>query len=258
MDPIYTPHNTTPAYQLNWGLTLFWRESPIPEENWLPNLKQAAEPDGVRVIEHRLTTREASQFFVSTKPHVAPSQLIRGVKGRLQHLIRKERPKAFQRNYCLRSVGEAKRSVVEDYVAGQLGHHQMADPRVQERLARYQKTYSEVDLGKPSFSSHGKFWHTLHLVIVNEARLMEIREEPLAKLSHTVEHVATKHEYRLSRTGLLADHLHLTIGCPIDRSPQEVALGYLNNCAYACGMKPVFRFSYYVGTIGEYDRGAVV
>jgi hypothetical protein len=27
-DPIYTPENTTAAYQLNWGLTIFWRNDP--------------------------------------------------------------------------------------------------------------------------------------------------------------------------------------------------------------------------------------
>ena len=51
--------------------------------------------------------------------------------------------------------------------------------------------------------------------------------------------------------------IHLTLGCEISESPEEVALGYLNNCAYAYGMKPVYRFSYYVETFGEYDRGAV-
>lgn len=258
MDPIYTPDNTKPAYQLNWGLTLFWRESPIPAENWLTSLQQVTEPDGVRVLRHRLTTRDASQFFVSTKPHVAPSEMIRSVKGRLQHLIRKQASKAFQRNYCLRSIGDTTRAIVEDYVASQLDHHRMADPRVQERLAKYQKTYPAVDLSKPCFSSHGEFWHNLHLALVNDERSMEIRDEVLGALSDMIERLAARNGYRLSRVGLLADHIHLTMGCPIDYAPQDVALAYLNNCAFACGMKRVFQFGYYVGTIGEYDRGAVV
>ena len=118
--------NTNPAFQLNWGLTLFWRQASIPDSGWLPALKETTEPDGVRVIKHRNTRNDASQFFVSTKPHVAPSELVRSVKGRLQHFIRNQISKAFQRNYCVRSVGSAKRSLVEDYVANQLGHHQMA------------------------------------------------------------------------------------------------------------------------------------
>jgi len=257
MEPLYTPHNTQPAYQLNWGLTLFWRHAPIREEVWLADLQEATERDGVRVLKHRTTTGGASQFFVSTMPHVSPAEIIRSVKGRLQHAIREQVPKAFQRNYALRSVGAAKRSVVEDYVAKQSGRHPMADPEVQRRLARFQRSYPNVDLRKPTFSAHGQYWYNLHVVIVNAERWMEVREEELSRLSRMIDRVATKYGYRLSRVGLLADHLHMTMGCPNDRSPEDVALGYLNNCAYACGMKPVFQYGYYVGTIGEYDRGAV-
>jgi hypothetical protein len=61
----------------------------------------------------------------------------------------------------------------------------------------------------------------------------------------------------LSRAALLPDHLHITIRCKIDESPQEVALSYLNNLAFAQGMPPVFRFGYFVGTFGEYDLGMI-
>jgi len=257
MEPLYTPHNTTPAYQLNWGLTVFWRTSPDPEERWLADLQRATESDGVRVIKHRVTTHDASQFFISSKPHVSPSELIRAVKGRLQHVIRKRTPKAIRRNYCLRSIGSARRSVVEDYVASQLGHHRMADPRAQQRLAQLQKKAPNVDLREPCFSAHGEYWYNLHVVIVNDERWMETRDDVLAKVSEMIDRVALKHGDRLSRVGLFADHLHMTMGCLIERSPEDLALAYLNNCAYACGMKAVFRFGYYVGTIGEYDRGAV-
>ncbi len=257
MERLYTPDNTNPAYQLNWGLTLFWRNAPVPEQNWLAPLQEATEADGVRIIKHRFITGEATQFFISTKTHVSPSQMVRSVKERLQHAIRLQSPKAFQRNYSIRSIGSAKRSVVEDYVAGQLAHHCMADPEIQQRLARFQRCNPSVDLGKPSFSSHGQFWQNLHVVIVNAERWKEIREDVLSGLSRMIDGTASKHGDRLSRVGLFADHIHLTMGCPVDRSPEDVALSYLNNCAYACNVKPVFQFGYYVGTIGEYDRNAV-
>ncbi len=60
---------------------------------------------------------------------------------------------------------------------------------------------------------------------------MEIREEVLSKLSDTVLGAAAKHHHRISRLSLLADHIHVAIGCNIDESPEDVALGYLNNCA---------------------------
>lgn len=257
MQPIYTCSNTTPAYQLNWGLTLFWRQCPIDENQWLENVKIATEPDGVRILRYRVSGNNISQFFVSTQPHVKPSELIRSVKGRLQHAIQRDVPKAFQRNYCLRSIGESRRSVVEDYVANQLGHHLMADSRVQDRLARYQKVYEAVDLSKPKFSAHGKYWYNLHVVIVNESRWMEVHDDILTGLNRIIEGMANKHGYQLSRVGLLPDHIHLVVGCPVDCSPEEVALSLLNNCAYVYGMKPMYQFGYYVGTIGEFDRGAI-
>ena len=257
MNPLYTSDNTRAAFELNWGLTLFWRDAPLTEDLWLSDLQDATEGDGVRVIKHQITTNEASQFFVSTKPHVSPSELIRSVKGRLQNLIRHHAPKAFQRNYCVRSIGSATREVVENYVADQLGHHRMADPDVRQRLAKFQKIYPDVDLSRLCYSAHGMYWYNLHVVLVNQERWMEIREDVLTKLTSVIERAAAKHGCRLSRLGLVPDHIHMTMGCPIDKSPQEIALGYLNDCAYACGMKPVYRFGYYVGTFGEYDRGAV-
>ncbi len=257
MDPIYRPENVAPAFQLNWGLTLFWRATRIPDSAWLAELQKTTEPDGVRVIKHRTLADNESQFFLSTKPHVPPSEILRSVKGRLQYAIRDRDPKAFQRNYCLRSIGAATRSVVEAYVADQLGHHRMADPRVQEQLAAFQRTYPEVDLSKPSFTSHGKYWYNLHVAIVNVERWMEVRHSVLSRLCDMIERAAARHGDRLSCLAVLPDHIHLTMGCEIGRSPEAVALSYLNNCAYSCGMRPMFQYGYYVGTFGEYDRGAV-
>jgi REP element-mobilizing transposase RayT len=237
MQPLYTSRNTEPAYQLNWGLTIFWREAPLAEDHWLADLRQATEPDGVRVIKHRRTTGGASQFFLSTRPDVSPSEMIRSVKGRLQHVVRRQLPKALRRNYSLRSIGSATRTVVENYVAGQSQHHPMADPRVQERLATYQRSDPSVDLAKPRFSAHGQFWYNLHVVLVNQQRWMEIRDDVLGALSDMIDRAAAKYGCRLSRVALLPDHLHMTVGCPIDRSPGEIAMAFLNNGAYACGME---------------------
>jgi hypothetical protein len=40
-------------------------------------------------------------------------------------------------------------------------------------------------------------------------------------------------------------------------SPEEVALKYLNNLAYAHDMQRLFQFGYFAGTIGPYDMDAV-
>jgi len=257
MEPIYTPANTTAAYQLNWSLTLFWRAAAADDSTWLRALGTVTEPDGVRILKHEHGDERASLFLLSTQPPVSPARLLRFIKGRLQHLLRGTMPKAFRRNYSLRSVGSANRGAIDAYIAGQLGHHPTADERVQRRLHGHQAQHPEADLSAPRESAHGQYWFNLHVVLVSEGRWMEIRDDVLAGLGRAVERTAAKHQHALSRRAILPDHIHLAIGCPEGQSPEEIALSYMNNCAHACGMRPVLKHSYYVGTFGEYDLGAV-
>jgi len=118
LNPIYTPANCNPAYQLNWSLSLFWRVPAAKlESDWLPSLQIATEKDGVRILRYRSAGSQVSQFLISTKPAASPQAAIRSVKGRLQYLIRDTYPKAFQRNYSLYSIGSAKREFIERYVS---------------------------------------------------------------------------------------------------------------------------------------------
>jgi REP element-mobilizing transposase RayT len=94
-------------------------------------------------------------------------------------------------------------------------------------------------------------------VLVHDARWCEVREERLEITRQMIAKVAARKQHRLSRAAILADHIHLTLGCGVSESPEEVALAYLNNLAYAHEMKPIYRFSYFVGTFGEYDLGAI-
>jgi REP element-mobilizing transposase RayT len=254
--PIYTLENCHAAYQLNWSLSVFWREPPAAAE-WLEALQAATEPDGVRVLEHRFFDERMSQFLVSTKPHVSPHDLIRSVKGRLQYLVRPERPKAFQRNYSLRSVGSVTREVVEDYVRGQPGHHPMSDPRVQAMFERNQICNPDVDLSLPRQGDHAIYWYNLHIVLVHVERFRDVSAERIAGRRKMILGVCQKHEYLLSRAGIVSDHIHLTLGGTPDQSPGEIAVRFMSNLAYQEGMKWVFEFGYYVGTFGEYDLGAI-
>jgi len=252
-----TSHTCAPAYQLRWSLALFAQGDLPPAENWCESLVSATETDDVRVLERCFKPPNVWLFLLSTKPSVAPPKIIWSVKGRLQNLIRKTHPKAFRRNFSLTSIGDAKRETVETYVAGQLGHHRMADERVQDRLAQFPLTFPDVDLSQPVFSAHGQYVYNLHLVLVHQDRWCEVREDVLAATRDMILRVARGKKHRLSRVSQFADHLHLTIGCPYEASPEQVALAYLNNLAYAHGMAEVYRHGYYVGTFGEYDMGAV-
>jgi hypothetical protein len=133
----------------------------------------------------------------------------------------------------------------------------MADRRVEERLAQFQLSFLDVDLSQPQFSSHGRYLYNLHLVLVHDGRWVDVDEARLVITRDAFRKAAAKKRYRLSRLAILADHIHATLGCGYVESPEEVALGYLNNLAFVHGMQPIYQFSYFVGTFGEYDLGAV-
>jgi REP element-mobilizing transposase RayT len=256
LTPIYTRDNCSFSCPLQWGLTVFWRK-PETDDHWFQDLAAATEVDGIRLLGHRFSDPTVSQFAVSTQAHVSPLLVVQRVKGRLQHLVRDRLPKAFKGNYAIRSVGNVARESVERYAADQLGHHRMADPRVQARLARFQIERPEIDLSQPRRTSHGVYWYNLHLVLVHQERLPEIREEVLERIRDMIIRASDTKGYLLSRAGILADHVHLVLGCPIEVAPDEVALGFLNNLAYVHGMRPVYQYGGFIGTVGEYTMGAM-
>lgn len=255
--PIYTVENCKAAYQLNWSLTIFWNKTPPPAEIWIESLRSKTECDGVRILEHRFTQSNSSQFLLSTKPNVAPAAAIRSVKGRLQHLVRSTLPKAFRRNYSIHSVGSANVDAIQQYVESQIEHHALADPRMQEQIARFQFCDQDVDLSVVRPSSHGEFIYNLHLVLVHLERLPDVREESWQLTRDTIRRIANKKGHLISRAGLLVDHVHSAIGCDVIDSPEEIALSYLNNLSYVQGMKTIYQYGYYVGTFGPYDLDAI-
>lgn len=254
--PIYTRRNCSFSSPLQWGLSAFSRE-PVQVDEWLPDLKAALEPDGIRLLSHRFQMPGVSQFALSTRPDVPPQQIVQRAKGRLQHLVREKVPKAWRRNFAIRSVGRVTRRVVEGYVASQLKHHPMADSRVRERLHRLQVVRPEVDLSKPRRTSHGLYWYNLHVVLVHSERWAEIREEVLRRIGAMILKSSDAKGYDLSRAGILPDHLHLVLGCPLNAAPADIALGFMNNLAYVQGMRPIYQFGAFVGTVGEYDHRAL-
>jgi len=253
-EPLYTPHTCpAPAYQLDWSYSLFWNERPA-QLDWLDELKQLTEPDHIRILQQEFQEPNVSQFLVSTLPAVAPILIAQRLKGRLQRLLGTS---PFRRNYSLRSIGSTRRDKLLEYLATQLDHHPMADWRVDQRLRAYQIHNPDVDLSLPQSTSHARYWYNLHIVLVHESRLMETQDDALPCIRDMILAASRTKGHRLSRAAILPDHLHLALGCHLEESPEEVVLGYLNNLAFARGMKPVFRFSYFVGTFSEYDLGVI-
>lgn len=254
-DPIYTRENTELAWQLDWSVTVFWREPPWSDD-WLDALKVATEADGVRVLKHRFPTPDSSQFFVSSLPTVRPVKVVRSIKGRLQYLVRERWPKAFQRNYDMHSIGSTTLEKAEAYAASQLEHHSITGEE-KWRLADFQVVRPDVDLSQPRFSAHARFWCNVHLVFVNEGRWRESRVDRLTQVRAMILRAASTKGDLLSRVGLLQDHVHLILGFDPEMAPIDVALRYMNNIAFIYDMQPVLMPSCYLGTVGQYDLGAV-
>ena len=257
ISPLYTSLNTTHAYQLNWSLSLFLKSCVPPLVQWLEPLRRATESDAVRILEVRELERLSLQFYLSTQPHVSPSDIVRSAKGRLQYLLRMTIPQAFQRNYGIFSVGAANIHCLEAYVQKQPSRHPMAATHVQQRIDSFQFYDDKIDLREYRASSHGRYLHNLQIVLENRDHLHDASERTLSTIRSMVIRSCAKKNQRLARIGLVSNHLHILLGCSVDESPQMVALALMNNIAYAFEMKPVLEFSFYAGTFGPYDRGAI-
>ena len=191
--------------------------------------------------------------WLAPHPDVRPPAIVKSVKGRLQHALRPVFYVDFRRNFRLTAVGENRGEVIEKYVAGQLNHHSLAP----NGLSEFQLEFDEVDLNQPIQSAHGQYILALHVVLVHAERWRIANRTFLSISRDAILSAAKKKRHRVSRLSLLPDHLHFTLACGYETSPEEVALSYMNNIAYKHGMLRMWMNSFYVGTIGPYDMNAV-
>jgi hypothetical protein len=133
----------------------------------------------------------------------------------------------------------------------------MADSNVQSRLEQLRISRPHVDLSRPQWTSHGLFWHNLHMVLVHRERLPDVREHTLSCVRDMVLRACDSKGFLLSEGTILSDHVHLAQGCPFDSSPADIAIGFLINLSYVYGMKDVYQYGAFIGTFGEYSNCAM-
>jgi len=114
-----------------------------------------------------------------------------------------------------------------------------------------------VDLSAPTTTSSGRYWYNLHLVLVVVGRYRVSDVGMLTTIRDWPFKIADKKDYTVSRLAVMPDHLHVALRGNIEHSPEEIALAFLNNLAFAVGQKPIWEPCYYVGTFGKYDMDAV-
>jgi hypothetical protein len=257
LTPIYTATNTKPAFQLNWSLSLFLRDHVGSIRVPVDDLRDAIQRDDIRLLEYRRASDRSHQFFLSSMPHLAPAEIIRSVKGRCQYLLNSACPRAFRRNYELTSIGAADHATLEAYVGRQSSRHPMADERIQDRVREWQFHDSTINLAATRVSAHGRFIYNLHVVVELEQGGWCIETPVWVARRTMIERMAHKKQWQLSRVGIVVNHLHVLVGCGALDSPLDVGLAFLNNLAYVDGMRPNYRFGFYIGTFGPYEREVI-
>jgi REP element-mobilizing transposase RayT len=258
--PLYAAADLHAAYELRYGWTGWPSDRPFPVDlvgRLLPRIAPEWEGDGIRLLESSLAANQLL-LTLSARPHVAPVTLAARVKGRLQHHGRLAgTPLAFSRKVSVRSVGHNHRAQVEAYVGRQAAKEALADERFRALLERLCIRRPEVDLSLPTESRSGRYWYNLHLVLVVAARYRVGDERTLLKVRDTCLRVSAKKGYGVSAVAVMPDHLHLALRGAIEHSPEDVALAFLNNLAFAVGQRRLWESGYYAGTFSEYDLDAV-
>ncbi len=260
LQPIYSRANlirTAFALRYSWAA---WSSSgqlsKLPDTAWR-ELQLAWESDGIRVLETRWTD-EVIQITFSTTPQVAPVLLASRAKGRLQYALRKAgTPATFSRKLSLRTVGAGDREYVEEYIRSQVRAERFVDPAFASFLESLVLDDPSVDLGQPSETASGRYWYNLHLVLVIQDRFRFGDHERLAALKDGSLRIAAHKGHRISTLSVMPDHLHVALRGNLEHSPEEIALGLLNNLAYHMGQNAVWQFGYYAGTFGDYRMNAV-
>jgi len=255
----YTAHNLMPAFALHYD----WTGWPTAGTTLPPQTAAVAretaslwEKDGLRLLEPHATA-EKVQILFSVTPKVCPTFFCQRVKGRLQHALRKcGTPVDFSRKVSLRSLGENTSDVVEDYIRGQVGKADFADPRFQETMRRFTVVSDDVRLAEPSESNSGRYWYNLHLVLVVADRYRITDPEQLGRLRDAALAVAAEGGHRIAALSVMPDHVHMALRGNIERSPEEIALAFQNGLARAAGCR-VWQDGFYVGTFSEYDLNVI-
>jgi REP element-mobilizing transposase RayT len=255
--PIYTAENTKFAFQLRWGVTLFWA-TPVDECKWLNPLRSAMEADKIRFLSWRWLTPDSTQIVVSSTPSSSPCFIIQRLKGRLQYVIREHAKKALRLHYSIRSFGTQERNIVEQYVEGQSKHHLMATSKSQSIFEDLNYQDSAVDLAQMRTTSHGSYWYNLHVVIVHAERWCDVNRSRLERVKRVILQSGKQKTWRISKFAILADHIHIALGCNFEDTPESVVLSHMNNVAWIYEMTPILQFSAYVGTFSEYDQRVIL
>lgn len=256
---LYSAHNLRPAFSLyyDWtGWPTAGTSLPSQTVAVVHEIAQLWESDGLHLLKPHATP-DMAQILFSVTPQVSPTFLCQRVKGRLQHALCKcGTPADFSRKVSFRSLGENTSDVVENYIRGQVGKADFADPRFRETMRRFTVVSDKVRLTDPSESNSGRYWYNLHLVLVVAARYRITDPQQLGRFRDEAFTMAEDAGHRIAALSVMPDHVHIALRGNIERSPEGIALEFQNGLARAAGCR-VWQDGFYVGTFSEYDLDVI-
>jgi REP element-mobilizing transposase RayT len=259
LQPLYQPVKLRPAFELRYSWTAWPSQPPLEADAAvLDDIKPLWEGDRMRTLEHYWSD-ETIQLTFSSTPEVSPVFLAARAKGRLQHALRRVNRSfsGFSRKVSVCSVGHNCREDVEAYIASQVDVARFADPTFRALFKEFTVVCDDAELSLPTESTHGRYWYNLHIVLVTAERYRVVDRARLTTLRDWSFKIAEKKGYRISRLAVMPDHVHISLRGNIQQSPQEIALAFQNNLAYALGQMRIWVDTFYAGTFGEYDMWAI-
>jgi len=205
------------------------------------------------------------RLLLSLKPSQTISEVVRKLKGNLQHHFRKtfDVPKLLGRGYFARSSGRINLEAARNYVEQQAAHH------------GYQGTWTKPlkfhnpDFKSPAFTfEHCAAIINYHLVLVTQNRIPVFDEVIAPRLFKYLVEIGSKYTFAIDRIGLLPDHMHLIIEGIPSISVEEYVFAIMNSThnwmmenylgvLKETGAWDVWRPSYYAGTVGEYTTAQI-
>lgn len=255
----YRAETTTAAYCLRWSWTGWPSQGSMPafsEDDWSV-LADAWEHDGIRLLERNCQS-DYWQATVSTKPDTDPSLIVARIKGRIDHRFRSQKiPFKFSRKVSLRAIGNNTTDDVQEYIRRQVDSAQFCSSDFAQDLKQFTRVWQDQDLHAPIEVSSGRYWYLLHLVLVVDRRHRIGNLRFLGDLFEACQAIALDRGYRLGGLSVMPDHLHLCLRGAVADSPEEIAIGFMNETCRRLEVVGLWRPSYYVGTTGAYNMNAV-
>ena len=147
----------------------------------------------------------------------------------------------LSRKISVRAIGESTTRDVEHYLTTQVSNARFVSSHFATLLERFSFDDPNVDLNEPVRSARGRYWYALHLVLVMTGRFAVHDEATFRTIRDAVPGIACKHRHQIKRMSLMPDHLHMALVGHFEQTPEEIALAYQNNIAFALGQKPIWQ-----------------